>query len=134
MRGGGYRQAARSLHLETSTIRSHLHNIYKRMGVASLTEAISMMHREGWVDEPLLPSFKAPREDCVNSVENWTPTPGQRVYLDALDRLLRERSDDAREHMAGAFVAMCGEAQTTDPRKRSRHRRTVRGLLGWLQH
>ena len=47
--GKVYKQIARELHLSPSTVRSHLHRAYRRMGVVDRTQAVLMATELGWL-------------------------------------------------------------------------------------
>jgi putative nucleotidyltransferase with HDIG domain len=47
--GKVYKQIAQDLHLSASTVRSHLHRAYKRMGVADRTQAVLVAREQGWL-------------------------------------------------------------------------------------
>lgn len=47
--GGVYKQIAQDLQLSTSTIRTHLHNIYGKLGAVDRAQAVLIARRHGWV-------------------------------------------------------------------------------------
>ena len=47
--GSVYKEIARDLALSTSTIRSHLHNIYLRLGVGDRAQAVLFAAERGWL-------------------------------------------------------------------------------------
>lgn len=47
--GKVYKQIAAALGLSTSTVRSHLHRIYTRIGAADRTHAILLANEHGWI-------------------------------------------------------------------------------------
>ena len=47
--GGVNSQIAHDLQLSASTIRSHLHNVYKRLGVANRAQAVLLATERGWL-------------------------------------------------------------------------------------
>jgi HD-GYP domain-containing protein (c-di-GMP phosphodiesterase class II)/DNA-binding CsgD family transcriptional regulator len=47
--GGTYREIADELGLSTSTLRSHLHNVYGKLGVADRAQAVLMAAERGWL-------------------------------------------------------------------------------------
>jgi LuxR family maltose regulon positive regulatory protein len=49
---------ARSLWVTDETVKFHLANIYRRLGVHSRTEAVSWARREGLLDADNEPSFE----------------------------------------------------------------------------
>ena len=52
--GKSYKAIALGLGLTVSTIRTHLHNIYGKLGVTDRTQAVLHAVREGWIDAPQL--------------------------------------------------------------------------------
>jgi DNA-binding CsgD family transcriptional regulator len=44
-----YKEIARELSLTTSTVRSHLHHIYHKLGVADRAQAVLLATRRGWI-------------------------------------------------------------------------------------
>jgi DNA-binding NarL/FixJ family response regulator len=47
--GGVYKQIAHELALSVSTVRSHLHNIYKALGVLNRAQAVILATERGWI-------------------------------------------------------------------------------------
>jgi HD-like signal output (HDOD) protein/DNA-binding CsgD family transcriptional regulator len=47
--GGVYKQIARELALSVSTVRSHLHNIYGKLGVLNRAQAVLLAAERGWI-------------------------------------------------------------------------------------
>lgn len=47
--GGTYREIAEELGLSPSTLRSHLHNVYGKLGVADRAQAVLMAAERGWL-------------------------------------------------------------------------------------
>lgn len=47
--GGTYRDIAEELGLSTSTLRSHLHNVYGKLGVADRAQAVLLATERGWL-------------------------------------------------------------------------------------
>jgi DNA-binding NarL/FixJ family response regulator len=48
-KGHVYKQIGAQLGLSPSTVRSHLHRIYTRMGVADRTQAVLLARESGWI-------------------------------------------------------------------------------------
>jgi putative nucleotidyltransferase with HDIG domain len=48
-RGQVYKEIAADLHLSASTVRSHLHNIYKHLGVIDRAQAVILASERGWL-------------------------------------------------------------------------------------
>jgi putative nucleotidyltransferase with HDIG domain len=44
-----YKQIAQELHRSTSTIRTHLHNAYRKLGVYDRAQAVLLAERHGWL-------------------------------------------------------------------------------------
>jgi DNA-binding NarL/FixJ family response regulator len=44
-----YKQIAQELDRSLSTIRTHLHNAYKKLGVYDRAQAVLMASRQGWL-------------------------------------------------------------------------------------
>ncbi len=47
--GKVYKQIAAELDVSSSTVRSHLHRIYTRIGVADRTQAVLVATDRGWI-------------------------------------------------------------------------------------
>jgi DNA-binding NarL/FixJ family response regulator len=48
-KGSVYKEIAHDLALSVSTVRSHLHNTYRKLGVADRAQAIILATERGWV-------------------------------------------------------------------------------------
>jgi putative nucleotidyltransferase with HDIG domain len=48
-RGGVYKQIGQELALSASTIRTHLHNVYGKLGVANRAQAVLLATERGWL-------------------------------------------------------------------------------------
>ncbi|MGO9319719.1 MAG: LuxR C-terminal-related transcriptional regulator [Solirubrobacteraceae bacterium] len=48
-KGSVYSQIAQDLALAVSTVRTHLHNIYGKLGVADRAQAVLIAHQRGWL-------------------------------------------------------------------------------------
>jgi HD-like signal output (HDOD) protein len=48
-KGSTYNQIAHDLALSVSTVRTHLHNIYRKLGVADRTQAVLTANERGWL-------------------------------------------------------------------------------------
>jgi predicted DNA-binding transcriptional regulator len=123
-RGLTYKQIALETGLTHSTVRTHLHNAYRRLGVAGgAAQAILKCEREGWIGsqpgsrtraEALLEEIKPILEACLAQLEQGTRhrvTRSQYAYLKAFDRMLRHRTPEADESMATALRAVLDDAQ-----------------------
>ena len=47
--GKVYKQIALELHLSTSTVRTHLHNIYGKLGAVDRAQAVLLATERGWL-------------------------------------------------------------------------------------
>jgi putative nucleotidyltransferase with HDIG domain len=47
--GMTYKQIAVSLHVSVSTVRSHMHKTYERLGVVDRAQAVLLAHDRGWI-------------------------------------------------------------------------------------
>jgi hypothetical protein len=78
------------------------------------------MIRQGWTDpSELLPDYRgAPYTTRPKrGRKDWLPSPAQRLYLDAFDRLLRDRDDVAAALVHYYFGAMTRERGVPDRRR-----------------
>jgi DNA-binding NarL/FixJ family response regulator len=48
-RGEVYKQIAKELDLAPSTVRSHLHRVYKKLGVVDRAQAVLLATERGWI-------------------------------------------------------------------------------------
>jgi ATP/maltotriose-dependent transcriptional regulator MalT len=54
--GSSYKQIALNMSLSTSTVRTHLHNVYGKLGVSDRAQAVLHAVALGWVETPALPA------------------------------------------------------------------------------
>ena len=47
--GKVYKQIAQELSLSVSTIRTHLHNVYKKIGAVDRAQAVLIARERGWI-------------------------------------------------------------------------------------
>ena len=47
--GKVYKQIAQELQLSVSTIRTHLHNVYKKIGAVDRAQAVLIARERGWI-------------------------------------------------------------------------------------
>jgi DNA-binding NarL/FixJ family response regulator len=47
--GKVYKQIAQELSLSVSTIRTHLHNVYRKVGAVDRAQAVLIAHEHGWL-------------------------------------------------------------------------------------
>jgi DNA-binding CsgD family transcriptional regulator len=99
-----YKQIAERLHLSTSTIRTHLHNIYMKLGARDRAQAVLIASEEAWLDNGyaapltrearLLRTIEHLLEDLIEAVakrrERLHITPSQDRYLAAFEEYLHE--------------------------------------------
>lgn len=119
MRGLRYKQVARRLGLSDNTVRSHLTMAYERLGVNDCRQAMVVMLRNGWTSLAELPDYTGPLYSTLSQrgkSVNWVPSPAQRLYLDAFDLLLRQRTAKAAELVSFYFGVMCRERGCPDRR------------------
>lgn len=107
-----YKQTGLELGIRHSTVKSHLEAAYRRLGVHNVGQAAALLIREQWVSpDELLPDYTGPGYSTrrMRKDDGWLPTPAQRLYLDAFDRLLTNRSEDAAAEVAFYMAVMCQE-------------------------
>jgi DNA-binding CsgD family transcriptional regulator len=92
MCGLTYKQADGRIGISPSTVRTHAHAAYERLAVTNLSQACVVMIRQGWTDPgELLPDYRG--APYTMRRRRGLPSPAQRLYLDAFDRLLRDRDE-----------------------------------------
>jgi DNA-binding CsgD family transcriptional regulator len=123
MCGLTYKQSAGKLGISASTVRTHAHTAYERLAVTNLSQACVVMIRQGWTEpSELLPDYRgAPYTTrSKRGHKDWLPSPAQRLYLDAFDRLLRDRDEVAAALVDYYFGAMVRERAVPDRRRGGR--------------
>jgi DNA-binding CsgD family transcriptional regulator len=94
-----YDQIAERRGCAHSTVRSHLHNAYKRLGVHTGPEAVAEIYRRGWA---------VPDDDSDIKISHAT-----HLYLEAFDRHLRARTEDGCPEIPPLLIlAIAGEPET----------------------
>ena len=88
-RGITYAEAAEEMCIGLSTVRSHLHAAYQRLGVSTLWQALVACMHAGWLDE-------VSQDGALVQAADRRVTWAQRLYLEAFDQTLRA-GDDATE-------------------------------------
>jgi hypothetical protein len=83
-----YAEAASRSRRSTSTIRSLLHTAYKRLGVATIAQALTVCTHAGWLDA-------VPADGSVVALADRRVTWAQRLYLEAFDQSLRAHGEPA---------------------------------------
>lgn len=124
-----YKQIAERESLAVSTVRSHLHKVYGKLGVTNGAQAVLACVRAGWLDlsppgstQRLLHRVAESVEGLVGCIESRRRvTPNQRRYLAAFDRLVRARTPEdsalARSAMNDALGPVL-QAAGVEPRSR----------------
>jgi hypothetical protein len=94
-RGLTYAEAARETGRAPSTVRSHLHTAYGRLGVTTISQALATCTYIGWLDA-------VARDGVAVELADRRVTWAQRLYLEAFDQSLRagENPDEVeRTHL-----------------------------------
>jgi hypothetical protein len=120
-RGLTYDQAARESRRSVSTVRTLLHNAYRRLGVATIAQALAVCTHIGWLDA-------VPEDGAAVNLADRRVTWAQRLYLEAFDQALRagadpkelERTQRLREAALAGLYKEAGKARpwrasTRDP-------------------
>ncbi len=115
------KQIAERLTVAPTTVRTHLHDACRALGVHTAAPAVVVMLREGWLHtDELATGWQGDpytTSDQGRFNDNWQPTPAQRLYLDAFTRMTRDPSDvQACADADFYFVAMCRERGCPDRR------------------
>lgn len=90
------REIADHITLSTTGVRSHISKIYERCGIIAAggqnMRLLLMMLAEGWLAEIEIPRYTGEYSTASQYRKAlWIPSPAERLYLDALDELLRTR-------------------------------------------
>jgi hypothetical protein len=120
-RGLTYGQAASESRRSVSTVRTLLHNAYRRLGVATIAQALAVCTHIGWLDA-------VPEDGAAVNLADRRVTWAQRLYLEAFDQTLRagtdpkelERTQRLREAALAGLYKEAGKARpwralTSDP-------------------
>jgi DNA-binding CsgD family transcriptional regulator len=97
-----YKQIALRVGLGQSTVRSHLHQVYGKLGVHDRAQAVLACEREGWIDSPGLDASerilvrleRVMRDLCRLVRERSQLTDPQRAFISAFDQLLYAQGDE----------------------------------------
>lgn len=114
MQGRDYGEIAHELKINVSTIRTHIHSAYERLGLAGSSRGalFAVMLSRGWIT----PAEVAPQDaystwlQATRNDLDWQPSAAQRCYLKAFDRLLVRRDAASAAAMEFAYRLMCWEA------------------------
>jgi hypothetical protein len=87
-RGLSYAEAASESHRGVSTVRTLLQTAYRRLGVASIAQALALCSSAGWLD-PVV------EDGAAVHLADRRVTWAQRLYLEAFDQSLRAGTDAA---------------------------------------
>lgn len=113
--GKTYKQIADALGKSTSTIRTHLGGIFKKLGVTDRARAVLHAEHRGWIA-----TTPDPMADVDYEPDLPPLTPAQRAYLEAFDEYLRSGYDpSARLRMVERLGVVMDEVPH---RKRRRQR------------
>jgi DNA-binding CsgD family transcriptional regulator len=85
-RGLTYAEAARETRRAPSTVRSHLHTAYKRLGVTTISQALAMCTYIDWLDAVAC-------DGAAVELADRRVTWAQCLYLEAFDQSLRASED-----------------------------------------
>jgi len=101
------------LRLKASTVRSHVHNAYRKLGVTTSAQALVVCFNAGWID-PMQTRIQNPLRFRDNRV-----TDEQRAYLAAFHQHLTAGDDERELHIAkrrtdGALIGLC-QTPSSDP-------------------
>ena len=121
MRGLETKQIAVSLGITVSTVRSHLFEARKTLGLTGQGRGalMALMLNRGWVDPAGVAPEVASYSTWLSATKrdlDWRPSAAQRCYLTAFDRLLRRRDPVSAAALDLAFRLMCWEAGSPIPR------------------
>lgn len=118
-----YEQIADRLGIGVSTVRTHLFNVYRRLGVYDRAQAVLLCAREGWISTPLarrtrsdtlLEQCRTILASCLEQLEQGTRhrvTSDQFAYLQALDRFIRQPGQDEDRTLGRALARVLKDAQ-----------------------
>jgi DNA-binding CsgD family transcriptional regulator len=123
------KEIAARLDMTPSTVRTHLHGSYKRLGVTSSQQATALFYRRRWVepDDVELPSaalgaYEEEPED-PDKPARWPLTPMQAAYVAAFDLLLKNRPGAHIAVGAAFYLLRCERNAAVSWRKPSPERR-----------
>ncbi len=123
-RGHTYGQIAAHMKIHRTTVRSHIYDATRRCDLKPSSAArvhwlVMLATRRGWLehDDDAAGYTGGSYSPMVQSrPSQWQPSPAQRLYLDAFDRLLTERDDEAVDRVDFMFGVMCRERGIADSR------------------
>lgn len=109
-RGETPRDIAERMVLSESTIRSHAHMIYTRLGVPSVAAAIAYAFNQGWMGWTPPPPIPVPPRPSHFHLSPWA-----KAFLSELDRYLASGRTDMRARR-GMKIALAGAENRAEAR------------------
>ena len=84
-RGMVYKQIASELGLSTSTVRTHLHNVYGKLGAMDRAQAVLIATERGWIESNLAATIGIPVISITLAIDFGSPhrrarTPPTRAW------------------------------------------------------
>ena len=125
MAGLTYQQIALRLGVSQTTIRSHMQDVTKRLGIVGRgrSHLFALMLARGWaIPDDLLADYEGPAYAPTHNPRmprSWLPSPAWRLYLDAYQRLLEERTASAAADVA-YFLGVVSRAHGVSVPERGR--------------
>jgi len=85
-----YKQIALEFKRSTSTVRTHIHNMLKKVGAVNKAQLVDLCHKHGWLGhERDLSDREAVLVEREEACDEWpVVTAAQKAYLDQFDRWL----------------------------------------------
>ncbi len=71
--GATYKQVARQRGSSFSTVRTHVHNAYRKLNVNTAMQAVTLAIREGWLEDYTGAPYAT--DDQSRKLAHWTPNP-----------------------------------------------------------
>jgi DNA-binding CsgD family transcriptional regulator len=117
MAGRDHKQTAQRLGVSPSTVRTYRHKAIRKLGVDSVGKAIVIMLREGWAPHHVLIPDWPGGAYSPHPTRPWVPSPAQRLYLDAFDRMLSLRTERAVADVEFCFGVLVHESGAPGSRR-----------------